>query len=570
MLSFKRLLYLLILVLLVSIIFMIYNFNEERGKNITIKNIEITRSKLIENPEIDRQQNEKFIVFGNPDKEIYQDIYRNAVNLLKNLKIDFYQFEEYGIPNITQPEHTLIILCDEVVSDYVDTAWLGDFIEDGGRVIFAAGLSEGNQDSYLWPYLGIREKTIRQNYNKFRFVNEFLPVQSEYLTYGDFSASTWIRISEDSTIYIEDEESEVPLIYSRDAGKGRICMINSTLLNNTLSAGFLTGAIAAVSDDFIYPVIGQRYVYLDNFPMVTFVSNKVTADLYGRDTESFVRDVIWPEFMGIAVRNEIKYVSSVLALSTGEEDFPAINDSLFSTIGKSALQYSGELAYAVNYSEGDTLALNETFLKEFGESFVNYQVQSIVLSGDYFDESILEIPNTAISAVRVDLDEDSYESGFVSKEKYIMLPAVTYGNNLDQGNLLFEYSAIAAYGMTAHVFDINTMITVDGITPSWDIDKDQIGIFEDQLVARTDFLQAKTLSESYDVVNSYANISYEWNADQTRLQLKCSDFNEQQIFFYHTDKQIDSADHLVIESIGNHYYKIEIMAPEAYIYFKEV
>ena len=79
--------------------------------------------------------------------------------------------------------------------------------------------------------------------------------------------------------------------------------------------------------------------------MITYINDKACMKLYGCSTESFVRDVVWPNFQGISLRTDTPYTSGILTVASSEKSFPTVNDSLFTTIGKSALQYDGKLIY---------------------------------------------------------------------------------------------------------------------------------------------------------------------------------------------------------------------------------
>ena len=72
------------------------------------------------------------------------------------IEVDWMEPEQVGTDE-------LVVFCDDSVGNYTNLQELGGFVARGGRVILAAGLPEGNVDSYLWPLLGIREKSIREN-----------------------------------------------------------------------------------------------------------------------------------------------------------------------------------------------------------------------------------------------------------------------------------------------------------------------------------------------------------------------------------------------------------------------
>ena len=478
MLSVKRLIYVLLIVVVVSAVFMVYNINEERAKNIQIKNLEIEMPEFTASEPVDPAEKPRVSLLGDPEKDIYGKIYQNTLRLFHDLHFNVTTQERLDAGRTGLDE--LVVFCDDDIGRYTDMTELRQFVERGGKVILAAGLPEGNEDSYLWPLLAIREKSIRENYNRMSFEKPLLPFQLEEMVYDGYNMSTWLAVGGEAQVYIRDSEKGIPLLYTCHRGKGGICLINGTFLSDMRCAGLLTGAAGALTEDLIYPVVGTKVVFLDNFPMITYINDKLCMQMYGSSTEGFVRDVVWPSFQGISLRSQTPLTSSVLVAASQEESFPAINDSLFTTIGKSALQYGGELIYAANCLDEDQIQYNQVFIDEFRSVFVNYRIQGLALQSDRLLEGMLTIPGSEIQAVRGHLGEEA--DSFSNSGSYFVLPAATVGNSMENGNLFAIASVLGAYGMISHVFDVNTLIAQDAATASWDRDKRQLGIFESEIL----------------------------------------------------------------------------------------
>ncbi|MEG0775018.1 DUF2194 domain-containing protein [Clostridium sp.] len=567
MLSVKRLLYVVLLVITVSSVFMIYNINEGKTKKIQIYNKSVEEEPLSKEIKINKENEPKFLITGSKTKEIYRDIYTNVGFIMSDLKLSYEEKNKIETKDLS--ENTVLIFCDDVVSKYIDLKTLGEFIIHGGKVIFAGGLVEGNEEAYLYPFLGIKEKTIKENYNKLSFVKEFFPIQYEEMNYDGYNASTWLSVRSDAEVYVEDAKKKVPVLYSYPYERGKSFVINGTFLADINCAGILTGAIGAIMDDFIYPAIGSTSVFLDNFPMVTYINDKTCMKLYGRTTEAFVRDTVWPVFLGISLRQNIPYTSSVLIESSKDKSFPVINDSLFSTIGKSALQYEGELVYGSNCEDENKVFLNKNFLESFNEVFPRYDVNGLVMMSDKLSENIINIPGVKIKNVRGNLGSSQSNKRFNSSSSYSVLPAATFGNTLEEGNLLEIASVIASYGMISHVFDINTLIAEDENTPSWDRYKKQIGLFEEKVLIPASYLEGRTLSQMRSKVKSYVNMEYGWRKEGNHIEIDCSKFIKGQTFFYKTNYEIESAEGLSFEKIDNGYYLLKLSSEHGVIKLKE-
>ncbi len=565
MLSWKRLLYVVLIVTVVSGVFMLYNVNEERMRHVRIKNVQEEQREFVGTMQRTDGTGPQVWIIGDSGKEIYEDIYRNSLQIFGDLH--YTVREENRLDPEKLEQDALVVFCDESVGSYADLKELGEFISQGGKVILAAGLPEGNVDSYLWPLLGIREKSVRENYNRLCFEEALLPVQAEEMDYAGYALSTWLKVDESARVYIRDGDSGVPVLYTCEYGAGKICLINGTFLADIHCAGLLTGAAGTVQEDMLYPILGSKTVFLDNFPMITFINDKLCMQMYGCSTESFVRDVVWPELQGMSLRTGTPYTSSVLAAASSDQSFPKINDSLFTTIGRSALQYGGELAYAANCREDEAVYFNQSFIEEFRSVFTNYEIRGLALQNGYFSESMLHIPNAKIRVVRTTLGANG--SGFSSDKEYLEFPAATVGNSMEEGNLLAISSVLAAYGMVSHVFDINTLIAEDENTASWDVDKRQIGLFEKEILKSVPWLEGRVLSHMPDIVRSYLHLDYTWKKDKNRVEVDCGNAVRGQAFFFRTDGRIREAEGLTYEEAGNGYYILRVLQSHAVIIMEE-
>lgn len=557
MLSWKRMLYVVLIVAVVSCIFIIYNVNEERARHVRIMNVQEETREFTDARQMEDNDRPLVWIVGEETgkaEDMQDNILANVRQIFQSLHYSVREETHLDTEELGQGD--LVVFCDASIGRRMDLTKLEEFLSRGGKAILAAGLPEGNEDAYLWPVLGIREKSARVNYNRLRFEEPLLPVQAEEMVYGGYNMSTWLAVGDEAKVYVRDADSGVPVLYTCSYGEGAVCLINGTFLSDIRCAGLLTGSVGALQEDFLYPVMGTKTVFLDNFPMITFIDDKLCMRMYGCSTESFVRDVVWPDLQGMSLRTQTPYTSSVLAVASSEESFPEINDSLFAAIGKSALQFDGELVYAANCTDTENLAFNQDFIEEFASVFSNYEIRGLAMQTDAFQEEMLAVPGARIQVVRTDLDREG--AGFSCDKDYLEFPAATRGNSLEEGNQFFLASVIGAYGMISHVFDINTLIAEDGETASWDSDKKQIGLFESDVLKRTPWLEGRVLSRMSEDIRSYLNLEYTWKREGNTIILEGGNMVKGQAFFLRTKGEIRDAKGAYYESVGNGYYILRV------------
>lgn len=563
MLSVKRLCYVILIVLGVCAIFMIYNLNENKTTAVSVQNEVDAVEELIQGGTIDKSQEPVFYVIGDREKDVYKDIFINVEKMMKDMKVSYSIRDTIGIDEMRAGE-SILIFCDDVINTHTNLQEVSAFLENGGKAVFAAGLAEGYEDAYLNPVLGIVEKSIKGAHTNYVFRDGFFPVQKTEMIYGGFSSSTFIRINDQAEVYVKEKEKGVPIVYTYSYGKGKSLIINATLLDQIENMGFLTSGLGELLEDFIYPAIGTKSVYLDNFPMVTHINDKVSMELYGRNTESFVRDVIWPAFQGIALRNDVKYTSSVLTLSS-EDEFLDINRSLFQMMGRSALKFDGELAYASSYKGSGPYYQNTQFIERFKESFENYDIVSLVMMADSSVLDTVKELGGSVQAVRGNLNQDNENERMTMNTKFWVFPKATSGVEMENGGLMSITSVLASYGYLSHAMDVNMLVDMNKDNPVWDDYKNQLGLFETEILRNTDYLEGVVLKETQNIINSYLNLTYTWKRTEDTVVLQADSFLEGQAFLYQTKGKIKKIDGAAYEEISKGWYMLKLHEKEAII-----
>lgn len=473
-----------------------------------------------------------------------------------------------GLEEVEEKERDLVIFCDASVSRYADPAELEEFIAEGGRVILAAGLAEGEEDSLLWPALGIRQKSGGEDYHDLIFEKSLLPLQPEWACrYDGNSGSARIEVEADASVYIRDTGTGVPVLYTYDWQKGSVCVINGTFLSDIRSAGLLTGAVSVLLPDFVYPVLGVKAVFLDNFPAITPEDDEICGRMYGYSAEGFLRDMLWPAFQGLSLRTNTLYTSGILAAASSAESFEEVNDAVFTTICKPALQFGGELVYAADCRGEGEVVFNRDLIDRFSALFSSYTVQGLAMETDSFSPEMLDVPGADIRSVRGMLGSGDMRLSW--EEGRTVFPAATAGNSMEEGNLFAICSVLGAYGMVSHVFDVSMLITRDGNTPAWDMDRMQIGLFESEVLNHVSWLESRTLTQTEGDVRSYQELDYGWTKNGSQMEFYCSGAAEGQAFFYHTEDRITDAEGLTCQEVGNGYYLLRIQGNHGMITLEE-
>ena len=393
MLSFKRLMYIVLVVAVLGGIFLIYNINESRPASVQVQGSLAAKREFMEVGQVDEGEKTRVWILGDRGSGLYGDIYGNVRKLCEDLHLTVAG--EGYLDADRLKERDLVIFCDAFVSPYGDPQELEEFIAGGGRVILAAGFAEEN--SPMQQVFGICKSSAKEDCHDLVFEKPLLPVQPDRVCYDGNSGSFRIEVNDDASVYLRSGENDVPILYTYAWQKGGICLINGTFLADVRCMGLLTGAMGALLPDFVYPVLGVKTIFLDNFPQVTPAADELCRQVYGYSMEGFVQDVVWPALRGISLRTDTPYTLRVVTEVPSEGSFEAVDDALLTAMARSVLQFGGELAY----------------------------------------------------------DAGCPENG------YAIFPAATQGNSMEDGNLFAICSVLGAYGMVSHVFHTDALIAGD-------------------------------------------------------------------------------------------------------------
>lgn len=557
--------YIVLMVVVLGGLFLIYNISGTSPTSAQIQSNLDSEREFTEKRQVDEGEKLRVWLLGNPDDERCGEIYGNVRQFCED--VHFTVAGEGNLDMNVLKDRDLIIICDTSISQYADLTDLENFISEGGRVVLAAGLSEGNGDSSLWSVLGIRGKSAETDSHDLVFEKPLLPVQPEQAYYAGNSGSAQIEVSDAAVVYLRDAKTGIPVLYTNDWKAGSVCLINGSFLTDIRCMGLLSGGIGALLPDFVYPVLGVKAVFLDDFPVITPADDELCRREYGYSAEGFIQDVVWPFFQGIFLRKDMPYTASILAAASSEENFGEAGDQLLTSVGRSVLQFDGEFVYAADCPGDGKVVFNEELIDRFDTSFTGYTIQGLAMKSDHFFPEMLEVPGVEVTSVRGMLESDDMRLSW--KKGCTVFPVATGGISMEDGNLFAVCSVLGAYGMVSHVFEARRLISEDGNTATWDYAKKQLDIFESEILSYVPWLEGRTLSQTEGDVKSYQDMDYGWRRNGSQIEFNCSSAVKGQAFFYHTDSHIVSAKGLTYQDVGNGYYLLRIQENQGIITLEE-
>ncbi|MBH1941528.1 DUF2194 domain-containing protein [Mobilitalea sibirica] len=571
MLSTKRLILIIIIITTISIAFLLFNvsnYTTEPTKDINTFQDELI---LVKTSLPETMKTDIYYIVGDAKDEYEKNIITNVKQALSYMKL---KFSEKIIINeddlIKQP---ILIICTKTPSKVMDLKQLANYISNGGKVLFAAGLPEGSKDSYLYPIWGIMEKGTPVETKQLHINRQFMPYPEITFDYSGYNSSSNLTLNPSVNVLMEDT-NKVPMIYSHGYERGKVVVINGSLMDNISSGGFFSSALGELKGDLIYPVIGVKTVYLDEFPPIQSMDDIKSNQLYGRGAESFLRDVLWPELLRSSSRYDIKYTAGILSFVDKENNLLLENERLTKYLLKEILRYHGEVILQGDFSNSSSFRTNllSHYYNEFKRMFPNYKISGYSVLYGKTNQDILKTVSEVLGGIYTvrgfyQGDETTQTiQKFEVKDSFVHYPVISSGFSKSHGMFYEFLSGLSLYGVVSHSFNIRTLFQEKD--SSWTRLSDEFNDLAEAYFGTTSWLKAKTLSESAKNTKAYYSLKMSVEYKEDYIKVYCSDFRSGQAFFLRSYKNIKELSGGQATKINDSYYYIEAIEPELIIFYQ--
>ncbi|MEI6131944.1 MAG: DUF2194 domain-containing protein [Bacillota bacterium] len=574
MLSIRRLLQLIAIAVFIGVAFLlltISNNSNNEGKNIYVdSHIHlITSGKLPMN-----SNNQEYLVVSNKETPTEKLIQQNIVSTLSSMKLHFKTVTT--ITEIDLNSNPTVIFSVAQISNCGNIMGLiSNYIGSGGKVLFAAGIPEGKQDSYLYPVWGIVDYPgNRKITNNFEVSSDFLPYSAVSVTFKGNNASTVLPLGPNTKVFVRSKDG-LPVIYSNLFNDFKTVIINGDLLKEKYASGFFSASLGALKGDLLYPIIGTKTVFIDAFPPIANIDDTRTTNLYGRSTEAFLRDVFWPQLLSTQIVNNLKYTASILTIIPKYYDTSQINKRLFTFIFHEIINRKGEIIISGDHSKESSLTSEQ--MKEakafFKNSFSNYQFnaysvlfgnpnkETLKLITDNFDESKI------IVGVLNGDPKTQFTHDFGEDESYIYFPSVSNGFTGEDGATFDFLSALTSKGVVSHSFNIESLLKNYDNKSKWDDVKIKFSELSKNFFEKTSWLKSATVSDASNNVKAYSRLKTNITESSSEIKVFCDNFMVNQTFMLRSDREIKEVVGGSFNKISDSYYQIIAETPSFTVVF---
>lgn len=505
-----------------------------------------------------------------------------------------------------------VLLVTGDLSRVVSLPTIFSYVEQGGTAVLLTRLQQNSDmptSQDIVSTLGISQLDAEsQSFTAqgLTMQTDFLPGSKGVQVAGDIHYNTFVdslTLLDSAVVHVSDYTGTVPLIWQQAYGKGMFYVYNGTMRPDKTNRGFLMSFLAHCGDDTLYPIVGCKIFFIDDFPspIPEGYQDKIRSE-YHMTTRDFYNRIWWPYMKELQEKEHIKY-TGVIIESYGDQvkgPFEPIyeregrnallvyGNDLISIVGEMGIHgYNHQPLVPPGYQDDEpdyvpwqsTNDMKEALTelnRYIHEAFPKYTFQVYVppsnilsLQGKKAIEETL--PDIRIFSSLYDgpSDEEAYYQEFKREDNGVYdIPRITSGYKPPELDLYFECTTITSIGVFNHFVHPDELFYEESKDLTWHMMSESLIAFLHQIDTRYSWLTPVTASESLPYFDSYFDLDYRVIHKPDELEIHCWQYVNSASFLLHSTKDIASTKGCSVQKAGDETYFVNMTEPEAHIYWK--
>ena len=550
--------------LLILMVFAALLFVERSGMqySLSISEMDFLSAEVIvdETPVL---ENECLLLYDSQNKVNYHE---NIEFVLSSMRVEYQLVDVSGkddIPAWNQFKTVVVALTNlDNMQDHIVS--LLDWAEEGGSVLFAEIPEPNGTLKEVYDELGMLDHPITYIVTDgIRLKTDLFPgsTDTEYHWSNSESIALSVQITDDCTVHmVSADDTEVPMLWERDYGSGKIVVNNSDFSIERGGRGYLSAEYSLLYDVFAYPVINASVVFIDDFPgPIQDGYNDVIYEQYQCDTEYFYTDIWFPNMIELSYDFGLKYTCMFIETYSDSVDPPFepldSTDDYFSYFGSILLDkgheiglhgynhmslvledfdYKGLLDYTKWKSVEDMAASIAETVRYQKELFPNvtmktYVSPSNVLSAEGRAMLVENFPEiNTIAGVYIDNSYDQYQEFEVGEDGIIDLPRISSGFTTTDDDQWIVMNELTLHFVSSHFIHPDDVIDEErNLGNTWEELYESFEEYLDWLYDAADGIRNLTVQDAAKATQRYCNLSVERSMQDNKLILDISGFYDE-------------------------------------------
>lgn len=412
-----------------------------------------------------------------------------------------------------------------------------------------------------------------------------------------------VDLHDNVVVHMESSDG-TPLLWEHPYGKGKCLFYNGMVRDDKSNIGVLTAMISNCGEEGIYPVVGTKLFFIDDFPAPVPEGNfeKIYDELHVTTAE-FFREIWWPFMRQCAEDYKLKYTGLIIE-SYGDQVKGPFNptkgrqarDNLI-VYGRELLEMGGELGlhgynhqslapegynqkelgYTPWQSKADMVEAMKELRRYIKSVYPDYEFCSYVPPSDILSPEGHEAVKEAFPELKV---YSSLFDGLYSEKAYYQdftrnadgtyeIPRVTSGYSMSREDMWENISVINYIGVFSHFVHPDELFYEESKDLTWAMMVKGFKSFLTETNERFGWLRPTTDSECVAYFADYLDMDYRVKRENDKLILNCWNYHYPLRFVLRSKRQIDQVTGGTVQKIGEDAYLVENKDAEMVIKWKE-
>lgn len=462
--------------------------------------------------------------------------------ILTDMKVGFAQVDlaQEPLPAL-EGYRTVVVTLSNLSALGENVLALADWVEQGGRALFASALQKTSGSMLLEQKLGILSSDYGYSQvDNVRLNEDFMIGGGKTYAVTDGFDSAWtVELSERAEVFaVTDSDRPTPLVWRTACGEGTFVVVNLGFCEKS-TRGFYAAAYSLLEPVCVWPVLDGATFYLDDFPSPVPGGDGVYLRRdYGTTVSEFYANIWWPDMLALAERYGFAYTGAVIenygddTLSEPERQldvsrFQYFGNMLLRTGGEigyhgynhqplctGTTDYGGELPYHTWPDEAAMAAAMKELTEFVGSQFPEgehsvYVPPSNVLSAEGRRLLGQQFPGIRTIASTYFVDGLAYWQEFgVAEDGIVEQPRFTSGAVLDDYMKMTALSVLNMHFVNNHFMHPDDLLDEDrGAALGWEELKRRLTEYMDWLYTAAPCIRRLTGSELSGAVQRYAMLA---------------------------------------------------------------
>ncbi len=324
----------------------------------SIKLLDVAKNPINDSSPV-YEQLRKALVISDDANDTSQKLTKNMLKTLDWMKFSTDNVDVKRKDAVSYMDYDVVIVAMSDIDNGfgTDIERLMDYVDKGGRLFWAIEPeSTGGIFRSVYRKLGIASIGSFSHISGFNFEDELIAGSKGLSFEGDEFIDISIEVALENTcrVYVSDTENKNPIVLNYHYGDGEVTFYNATSSAGDYFTGMLSGCILSLFDEYAYPVINAKVVFIDDFPSPQYNSDSdIIKEEYNRTVREFYRDIWWPDMQSAAKKHNLSYTGLFMATYNdivNPDEFVFEKDDMELYFGNSLLKNDFEIgAHGYNH-----------------------------------------------------------------------------------------------------------------------------------------------------------------------------------------------------------------------------